>query len=81
MSGDEEVLDDFPMRDSFTTAEYLVGAYRAESTNETSKIPPSDDGTTSWFKYEELVQDWLDLTVLGTSKQGSSTEEQAPWTS
>ena len=33
MSGDEEVLDDFPMLNSITTAEHMVGTYRAESTN------------------------------------------------
>ena len=30
------------------------------------------DGPTSWFKYEELVDDWLDLTVLETGKRGSA---------
>ena len=27
------------------------------------------DGTTSWFKHEELVDDWLDLTVLEKGKR------------
>ena len=76
MSGCGEVLDDFSMRNSFTTAENLVGACRSESTNGwtassgiTSKNPPANDGTTSWFKCEELIEDWIDLTVLETSKQ------------
>ena len=63
MSGDEKVLDDFPKRNCITTAEYLVGAYREESPNEwtaaigiTSKIPPSSDGATSWFKCEEPIE-------------------------
>ena len=34
------------------------------------KNPPSYDGLTSWFKYEELVEDWLDLTMLETSRRG-----------
>ena len=57
MSEDEEVLDDFPVRDSISPVEYMVGAYRAEHTKDwsflngiTPKIPPSYDGTTSWFK-------------------------------
>ena len=25
----------------------------------TPKIPPSFDGTTSWFEYEDLIDDWL----------------------
>ena len=77
MSGDEEVLDDFPTENSSTKAEFMVGACRAEYTNEWTagsgiipKIPPSCDGKTSWFKNEELIEDWLDLTVLETSKQG-----------
>ena len=51
ISENEEVLDDFPMRDSLSPAEYLVRACRAESTNEwtaasgiTSKNPPLSDG-------------------------------------
>ena len=52
-------------------AETLVGAYSAESTDQwttvsgiTTKNPPLLDGSTSWFKHEELIDDWLDLTVL-----------------
>ena len=30
--------------------------------------------STSWFKYEELIEDWLNLTVLDETKR-SSTEE------
>ena len=49
----------------------MVGAYRAESTDLytagcgiTSKITLLFDGSTSWFNYEELIDDRLDLTVL-----------------
>ena len=45
-------------------AEAMVGAFRAQSTDEwtaasgiTSKIPPLVDGSTSWFKCEELLDD------------------------
>ena len=51
--------------------ESMVGAHRAESTDLytagsgiTSKTPPLFDGSTSWFKYEELIDDCLHLTVL-----------------
>ena len=27
----------------------------------TTKIPPLFDGKTSWFQYEELIHDWLDM--------------------
>ena len=61
----------------------LQRPYRAESTNEwtaasgiTSKNPPSCDGLTSWFKYEELIEDWLDLTVLETSRRGPALKNR-----
>ena len=64
-------LDDFPAENLNRPAESLVGACRAESTDQwtaasgiTKKIPPLFDGSTSRFKYEELINDWLDLTVL-----------------
>ena len=63
--------------------ESLVGAYRAESTLEntarsgiTTKIPPLFDGSTSWFKYEELIAGWLDLTVLEETKRGPALKNQ-----
>ena len=37
---------------------------------ESTKIPPLSDGSTSWFKNEELIDDWLDLTVLEAEKRG-----------
>ena len=77
MSDCEEALDDFPTENPISKAEFMVGAYRAESTDDwtaasgiTSKIPPLYDGLTSWFKCEELIEDWLDLTVLDVSKGG-----------
>ena len=30
----------------------------------TNKIPPAFDGKTSWFQYEDLIDDWVDLTTL-----------------
>ena len=42
----------------------------------TPKIPPSYDRTTFWLEYEELIEDWLDVTVLDTSKQGPALENR-----
>ena len=60
MSDYEEGLDDFPEENRNKPAEPLVGAYRAESTDQwtasngiTVKIPPLFDGPTSRFKYEK----------------------------
>ena len=68
MSDYGEDLDDFPVENSEKPAESFVGAYRAESTDQwiagsgiTTKIPPLFDGSTSWFKCEELIDDWLEL--------------------
>ena len=63
-----EDLDDFPAESKEKPAESLVRTYRAESTDQytagsriTTKIPPLLSGSTSWFKYEELIDGWLDL--------------------
>ena len=86
MSDYEEDLDDFPIlstENSGEKAESFVGAYRAESTDQwtaasgiTTKMPPLFDGSTSWFKYEELIDDWLDLRALEVSKRGPVLEDR-----
>ena len=38
----------------------------------TPKIPPSFDGRSSWFSYEEAVDDWVDITTLTPEKLGPS---------
>ena len=85
MSEDEEVLDDFSMRETVSPSEYMVGAYRAEQTKDWSlesrinpKNPPSIDGTTSWFKYEERIEDWLEVSPRYEQTR-SGVEEQASW--
>ena len=52
-------------------------AFAAEDTagpglQSTPKIPPSFDGRSSWFAYEEAVDDWVDITTLGAEKLGPS---------
>ena len=82
MIGDyEEDLDDFPVENKDRPS--LVGAYRAESTDQwtagsgiTTKIPPLFDGSTSWLKYEELIFDWLDPTVIGAEKRGPALKNR-----
>eukprot|EP00971_Amphidinium_carterae_P069500 1375222-Amphidinium_carterae.1 len=36
----------------------------------TTKIPPGYNGTTSWFAFEEAVEDWLDITELEDARRG-----------
>ena len=39
-------------------------------------IPPLFDVLTSWFKYEELIDDWLDLTQLEPGKRGPALKNR-----
>ena len=77
MSDYEKNVDDFPAENRDRQAESMVGAYRAESTDQwaaasgiTTKIPLHFDVSTSWFNFEELIDDRLDLTVLEARKRG-----------
>ena len=83
MSDCEEDLDHFPAENRNKTAEFVVGSYPAESTDQwtagsgiTTKIPPLFDVSTSWFKYEELIDDFLDFTVLEAEKQGTALKNR-----
>ncbi|CAJ1332080.1 unnamed protein product [Effrenium voratum] len=42
----------------------------------TPKIPPAFDGTTSWFGYEEQIEDWLAIATLTPRKHGPSLKNQ-----
>ena len=83
MTDYEEASDDFPTENLNKPAESMVGAFRAQSTDEwtaaggmTWKIPQLFDGSTSWFKYEDLIEDWLDLTVLEVSQRGPALKNR-----
>ena len=39
-------------------------------------MPSLFDGSTSWFKYEELIEDWLDLTVLEDTQRGPALKNR-----
>ena len=82
-------LDDLPMEISITTAEYLVGAYPTESTNEwtaSCKWNHFKNSTRLWWD-NFLVQIWGAYWGLTCSysawneKTSSSTEEQTRWKS
>ena len=36
----------------------------------TTKVPPSYDGRSSWFAYEDAIDDWCDITELDNEKRG-----------
>ena len=79
MSDFEENSIDVQSFSNLSSANSLGGAYRAEATYPSStvsgvivKIPPVFDGSSSWFKYEELIDDWINLTQLETGKRGQA---------
>ena len=50
------------MQKPLTNGQHTVGLL--------AKIPPLFDGSASWLKYEELIDDWLDLTQLEAGNRG-----------
>ena len=73
---------DVPSSSNLSFANSLGGAYCAEATDQWStvsvvivKIPPVFDGSTSWFKYEELIDDWINHTQLEAGKTRTSIDE------
>ena len=42
----------------------------------TPKIPPAFDGRSSWFAYEEAIDDWLDITTIPQEKHGPSLKNR-----
>ena len=56
---------------SFATGDSAVTGLQS-----TPKIPPSYDGRSSWFAYEEAVDDWVDITTLDGDKQGPSLKNR-----
>ena len=43
----------------------------------TPKIPSSFDGQSSWFGFEDLIDDWVSITTLSAEKLGSSLKKNA----
>ena len=48
--------------DSFLS--YQVLAIQNDAHLVTTEVPPRYDGTTSWFKYSDAVEEWCDLTKV-----------------
>ena len=41
-----------------------------------TKVPPGFDGRTSWFAYEEAIDDWVDFTTLEIDKRGPALKNR-----
>ena len=48
--------------DSFPS--YQVPVMQNAAHPVTTEVPPGYDGTTSWFKYFDAVEEWCDLTKV-----------------
>ena len=40
------------------------------TTQVTTKAPPAFDGKTSWFAFQDAIDDWCDITELESEKWG-----------
>ena len=50
--------------------QFVVAERQAIRRTMTAKQPPSYDGKVSWFRYEELVDDWVTITTVEAPKRG-----------
>ena len=55
---------------------FAAGDQAGPGLQATPKIPPSFDGRSSWFSYEEAVDDWVDITTLDADKLGPSLKNR-----
>ena len=46
------------------------GGQLVMTTQVTTKVPPGFDGKTSWFAFEDAIDDWCDITELEAEKWG-----------
>ena len=77
MNDHEEYFDDFLVEKQRKTGRiYLWLEHVAQSRQIYKKIPLLFDGSTSWFKYEDLIDDRLDLTVLEAEKRGPALKNR-----
>ena len=68
---DDEDLDDFAQALNTSSNELLpAGAVM------TPKIPPAFDGRTSWFAFEELIDDWDDSSTLAKELRGPALKNR-----
>ena len=57
---------------------FLNQPYASQMTYQqvTTKIPPAFNGRSSWFAYEEAVDDWLDVTELTPRRRGPALKNR-----
>ena len=65
------------MFDDSDQEDKAYAAFNESSTRTTmsAKVAPYD-GNTSWFQYEELIDEWCDLTTIEASKGGPNLKNR-----
>ena len=66
-------MDDFDDYETYAVNRRHYGAPAnmiQMTTQVTTKIPPAYDGRTSWFAFEDAIDDWCDITELDEDKLG-----------
>ena len=68
---------DEPNDDEYDYESYAIrqrqphgGSTLMMTTQVTTKVPPGFDGKTSWFAFEDAIDDWCDITELEQEKWG-----------
>ena len=70
-SDDWADFEDSAQADSSASAHAAYGAPPLATVQTVStKVPPSFDGRSSWFAYEEATDGWCDVTELDAEKRG-----------
>ena len=66
---DYEPIDDY---ESYAMRQRIQphGGQLMMTTQVTTKVPPGFDGKTSWFAFEDAIDDWCDITELESEKWG-----------
>ena len=70
MDSDEELqIQTYEEPDAFAASSSDM---RSSGIKMTPKVPLQFDGQSSWFEYEDLIDDWLGITTLDPEKHGPS---------
>ena len=71
-------VDEHPQEDeySYISNHTLAASGLMPGELYSSKIPPAWNGEGSFFMYQQLVEDWLDLTSLDEEKQGPALKHR-----
>ena len=69
---DEEDNDQQPTGHPGGMALAVGRDYHSTAVRMTPMVPPAFDGQTSWFEFENLIDDWLGITTLTPERVGPS---------